>query len=180
MSHKESHFVKETREWIRDFVIALNLCPFARPVFDAELIRYVVSESDRSEILLDEFVNELNVLADTDISDVETTLLVHPFVLQDFHDYNQFLDLADGAIVKQQQDGLIQVASFHPDYCFAGAHPDAVENSTNRSPYPMLHLLRESSISRAVATYPDLELIPNRNIKTLRERASLQDRNRRH
>jgi hypothetical protein len=157
-----------TRRWIAAVVIGLDLCPFARRVFEAERIRYVVSDAEDEESLRENLAGELRRLAAVPITVVETTLLIHPHALADFLDYNDFLGDADELIDELGLSGIVQIASFHPDYQFAGSEPDAVENYTNRSPYPMLHLLREDSIS-AVAADPDALLdIPRRNGETLR------------
>lgn len=160
--------IDATRRWISSMVIGLNLCPFAQRVFRADLIRYVVSDAEDKEALLEELARELKMLAGTPISQVETTLLIHPRVFAHFLDYNEFLADADRWVKKQSLQGIIQIASFHPDYQFAGAEVDAVENYTNRSPYPMLHLLREASIDNVADDQDELLDIPRRNIETLR------------
>jgi len=160
--------IEATRRWISSMVIELNLCPFARRVFQAETIRYVVTDAAQVNTLLQDLAGELKFLAAASISRVETTLLIHPRVLRDFLDYNEFLGMAEQLIEDLDLRGILQIASFHPDYQFAGTEPGAVENYTNRPPFPMLHLLREESIS-AVACDPDERLrIPRRNIETLR------------
>ena len=164
------NIIDQTKRWIHDFVIGWNMCPFARRVFESEQIRYAVSLTDDSEVLLDDFIRELRTLHESDPGQIETTILIHPFALTDFYVYNDFLDVINTAIADQGLDGVIQVASFHPDYRFAGAHPNAIENFTNRSPYPLLHLIREASIAKAMEDYPDIEKIPERNIQTIREK----------
>jgi hypothetical protein len=160
--------IDRTRRWISELVIGLNLCPFARRVFDADTIRYLVTDAEDEAQLLKDLTDELKTLASAPIARVETTLLIHPRVLGNFLDYNDFLDVADRLIADLGLEGIIQIASFHPDYQFADTDADAAENYTNRSPYPMLHLLREESIS-AVGDNPDELLeIPRRNIETLR------------
>lgn len=149
-------------------VIGLNLCPFARRVFEAERIRYVVSDVTDSIDLLDVLAAELRALVSTRIEEVETTMLIHPQVLRDFAEYNDFLDAADALLARLKVQGVIQIASFHPAYQFADTEPDDVENYTNRSPYPMLHLLREESISQVAEDEDALLAIPERNIETLR------------
>ena len=161
--------VAATRHWLERAVIGLRLCPFAAMPFAREQIRYRVSEQTTPEGLAEELARELEHLHAADPQVCETTLLVHPYVLTDFLDYNQFLDEADAVIAALQFDGELQVASFHPDYRFAGTEPSDVQNYSNRSPYPMLHLLREASVTRAVATYRDIDDIAERNIATLRE-----------
>lgn len=160
--------VATTRDWLEKAVIGLNLCPFAKAVHAANRIRYVLSHAQTPEALLANLVQELRTLVEADPTEAETTLLIHPHVLDDFLDYNDFLDIADAAVEDLGLTGTIQVASFHPQYRFADAEPDAIENYSNRSPYPMLHLLREASVERAVAAFPDAQGLPDRNIETLR------------
>jgi len=156
-----------TRAWLERAVIGLNLCPFAKAVHVKDQLRYVVSAATTPEALLAELESELQFLAAADPEQVEMTLLIHPQVLQDFLDYNDFLDVADAAVERLALDGELQIASFHPDYQFAGSDADDIANFSNRSPYPTLHLLRESSIDAAVATFPDAADIYERNIETL-------------
>jgi uncharacterized protein len=158
--------VERTRRWIASVVIGLNLCPFARRVFDAGLIRYAVTDARDATALLGALAGELTALASS--PDFETTLLIHPRVLGAFPDYNDFLGDAEGLVGDLGLRGTVQVASFHPGYRFAGAAPDAVENYTNRSPYPMLHLLREASVTEVAGDPAALAAIPRRNVETLR------------
>jgi hypothetical protein len=160
--------IAATRHWLERAVIGLNLCPFAKAVHVKEQIRWVESPARDAQGLLDDLLRELQLLAAADPETVETTLLIHPHALNDFLDYNDFLDVADAAIDELGLTGVLQVASFHPNYQFAGTAPDDVENLSNRSPHPMLHLLREDSIDRAVAAFPDTATIYERNIETLR------------
>jgi len=157
-----------TRRWLERAVIGLNLCPFAKAVVAKEQVRFVLSDATTPEALLAELGEELLRLRDTPAEQIDTTLLIHPQVLGDFLDYNDFLDDADALVEALALDGVLQVASFHPDYQFAGSAPDDVENFTNRAPYPILHLLREDSVARAVAAFPDPDAIVERNIETLR------------
>jgi uncharacterized protein len=156
-----------TRDWLERAVIGLNLCPFAQAVHTRKQIRWVVSavstEVDLSEVL----AAELKLLNAADPTQIETTLLVHPAVLTDFLDYNQFLKQADRLLERANLRGILQIASFHPDYCFADAEPQAMSNYSNRSPYPLLHLLRESAVEQAVRSHPDTAQIYLRNIETL-------------
>ena len=161
--------IAETRRWIERIVIGLNLCPFARRVFEGDKIRYVLSDAADTDALLADLKDELRRLVAEPIGVVETTILIHPHVLQDFLDYNDFLGRADERLDALDLSGVIQIASFHPQYRFAGTKPDAVENSTNRSPFPMLHLLREESVSRVAGDAEFLEAIPANNIETLRK-----------
>lgn len=160
--------VEATRIWLVRAVIGLELCPFARAVHAGGRIRYVVSQARDPEALLEDLGVELRRLQAADPAVCETTLLIHPWVLGDFLDYNDFLELADDLVEALELDGELQVASFHPDYCFADTDPDDVENCTNRSPYPTLHLLREQSIDRALEAFPEPDEIFERNIRTLR------------
>jgi hypothetical protein len=160
--------VAATRAWLERAVIGLNLCPFAKAVHVGNQIRYAVSDAQSPEALLADLARELQTLAAADPAEVETTLLIHPRALVEFLDYNDFLDIADAAVEELGLTGTIQVASFHPHYRFADTEPGAIENYSNRSPYPMLHLLREVSVERAVAAFPDIGRIPDRNIETLR------------
>lgn len=164
--------VDATKAWLKDVVIGLNLCPFAREVYVSERIRYVVSPAADVEALRAQLAAELRLLPTLAPAATETTLLIHPGVLADFPDYNDFLDTAEGALGELGLEGVLQIASFHPQYQFAGTEPGDVTNRTNRSPYPMLHLLREASVTKAVAGYPDADKIPERNIATMRRLAA--------
>lgn len=160
--------VTATRRWLERAVIGLNLCPFAKAVYVKEQVRYVASSACTPQALRAELERELQWLAAADPARTDTTLLIHPHVLQDFLDYNDFLDQADRLLAELGLEGELQVASFHPRYQFAGTAEDDVENCTNRSPYPMLHLLREASIDRAVVAFPDADAIYETNMQTLR------------
>jgi len=157
-----------TRNWLERAVIGLNLCPFAKSVHVNKRVRYFVSRAQYTDELLDDLTSELRALHETDPAVCETTLLIHPGVLQEFIEYSHFLRAADAAISKLGLAEEFQIASFHPDYQFGDAGQDDIDNFTNRSPYPMLHLLRQSSISRAVAAFPDAADIYEKNIETLR------------
>ena len=165
----EDPIIQETRDWLEKAVIGLNLCPFAKPVHVAGRIRFAVSRAETPEALLADLLTELRTLAAADPEEIETTLLIHPRVLTDFLDYNDFLGVADAALEELDLVGEIQVASFHPDYQFEGTAPDDIENYTNRSPHPILHLLRESSVEEAVASFPDTDRIYKANVETLRK-----------
>jgi hypothetical protein len=160
--------VAATKHWLEQAVIGLDLCPFARAVYLDDQIRYAVSAAETPELLLADLLGELQALAVADPAATETTLLIHPGVFADFLDYNDFLGVAEAAVEDLGLTGVLQVASFHPRYQFAGTGPDDIENYTNRSPYPMLHLLREASVERAVAAFPDAAAIYEKNIATLR------------
>jgi hypothetical protein len=161
--------IADTRRWLERAVIGLNLCPFAKAVQAKGQIRYVLSDAADPRDLLEQLGEELLLLRDAPAEQVDTTLIVHPHVLQDFLDYNDFLDEADALVEQLGLEGVIQVASFHPDYQFAGTEPDDVTNYTNRAPYPTLHLLREDSVSRAVDAFPDPDAIVERNQETVRK-----------
>ncbi len=159
----------ETIAWVDQAVIGLNLCPFAKAVQVKNQVRYVVSEATDEETLLNQLREEMSRLVATEPSQVDTTLLIHPGVLNDFIDFNDFLGLAEDALEDLGHAGVLQVASFHPQYQFEGTDPDDVTNATNRSPYPTLHLLREESVDRAVAAFPDAEAIFEKNIRIMEE-----------
>ena len=156
---------QQTLAWIEAVVIGLNLCPFAKRELDADKIHLVISDSTTDAHLLVDLQTQLEFLLQS--PDIETSLLVHPEVLTDFHQYNEFLSIADSLLASLDLDGVIQIASFHPDYQFAETAPNDTSNYSNRSPYPMLHLLRENSVEQAVERYPDVNSIPERNIALL-------------
>lgn len=158
--------IEATGEWLEHLVIGLNLCPFARYVVDHQQLRYSVIDSDDKDVLLQALINELELL-DTE-PNTETTLLVHPNVLQSFDDYLEFLNVVDLLLEDRHYEGVYQVASFHPDYQFNGTSSQDPANYTNRSPYPMLHILREESVSRAIDSHPDIDAVPEANIELLR------------
>ena len=161
--------ITATQRWVERAVIGLNLCPFAKAVHVKKQIRYVVSSATTPEELLEELMNELEVLAEIPSTQTDTTLLIHPYVLADFMQYNDFLSVVDDALEDMELDGILQVASMHPHYQFVDTQPDDIENYSNRSPYPTLHLLREASIVQAVAAFPEAEKIFDKNIETLRD-----------
>lgn len=162
----DDYWIQPTRRWIERVVVDLNLCPFARRELERDSIRYCVSQALTERELLEHLAEELAFLERH--PDVETTVLIHPHALQDFLCFNDFLDLVDRYIATAGYDGVFQVASFHPQYQFADAPPESAENYSNRSPFPMLHLLREESVSRAVDGHPDIEQVPLTNIDSLR------------
>ena len=153
--------------WVETAVIDLNLCPFAKREWLSNRVRLVVNSTESPEVLLESLSHELNRL----LSDrkIETTLLIHPNTLRSFEDYNQFLGLADQLITLLKFDGVFQIASFHPEYQFDGLDTNQVENYTNRSPYPILHILREESLEHVISQHPNIEEIPNTNIRRLRD-----------
>ena len=164
---EDAEVIAATRRWLEKAVIGLNLCPFAKAVHAKGLVRYRVSAARSADALIEDLMAELKGLEAADPETIDTALLIHPWVLGDFLDYNDFLDIADTLLDELELTGILQIASFHPHYRFAGTAPDAIENYTNRSPFPMLHLLREDSVERAVTTYPDVADIPERNIVTM-------------
>jgi len=168
-SWDNQHVVEATRHWLEQVVIGLNLCPFAAVPWRQGRIRFQVSEATSEQQLALDLADELLALQAADPAQCETSLLIHPQMLGDFLDYNDFLDLADRLLEDLALDGTLQIASFHPHYRFADSAPDDPANCTNRSPYPMLHLLREASIEAATARMPDPQAIFERNIKTMRE-----------
>ncbi len=170
MTHHLEHPPEEiaaTRRWLERAVIGLNLCPFAKAVHVKQQVRFVLSDAELPEDLLEELAEELLRLRDTPADEIDTTLLVHPRVLTDFLDYNDFLDRVDALIEALDLEGDLQVASFHPQYRFADSESEDPGNCTNRAPYPTLHLLRESSLDKAVAAYPDADIIVERNLDTM-------------
>ena len=169
MRPKKNLVIAATIEWLEKIVIGLNLCPFAKAIHVKDQIRYVVSNANNSDALLAELTRELCLLVASDPEKIESTLLIHPDVLTEFVEYNEFLSVCDSAIEELELDGVIQVASFHPQYQFADTKVDDVTNYTNRSPYPTLHLLREESVTQAVELFPDAAGIYEKNIATLRK-----------
>ena len=161
--------IAQTRAWVDRAVIGLNLCPFAKAPQAKGLVRYVVSTASDPAALLADLISELERLAESPASRLETTLLIHPQVLTDFADYNDFIEVAEDTVAELDLEGVLQVASFHPAYQFADTEADDVSNATNRSPFPTLHLIREESIDRAVAAFPEAELIYQTNIVTLQQ-----------
>ena len=167
MSDAERIAIEDTQKWLLEAVIGLNLCPFAKAVVVKDRVRYRVCLSYVSQDVLQMLADELQFLVSADASVVETTLLIAPYALSDFLDFNEFLGECNTLLESQGLEGELQVADFHPDYQFAGETPDAMGHFTNRAPYPTLHLLRESSLDEAVAVYPDAALIFERNIASL-------------
>lgn len=167
-STEDARVLAEVREWLERAVIGLNLCPFARAPYVQGRIRFTLSHATDEETLLADLAEALRDLHATPADQCETTLLIHPRVLGDFFAYNQFLEIADACVAGLGLEGELQVASFHPHYQFAGTRAQDIENCTNRSPYPILHLLREDSIARVVDAIEDPDAIPLRNIAVLR------------
>lgn len=161
--------IEKTKDWVKNFVIGLNLCPFAAHPFSKNKIRYRLEETKDVEFLVATLMEELQLLHRTSPEEIETSLIIHPHVLNNFLDYNDFLAVAENVLQELDLEGVIQVASFHPNYQFANTRADDPTNFVTRSPFPMLHLLREDSVSRAVDTHPNTEEIPLDNMETLRE-----------
>lgn len=160
MTH--SRAIASARQWLETIVVGLKLCPFANRELENGRVRFAVTDAETETELLMALRSELSVL--TDDASVETTLLIHPKTLRDFYDFNDFLQVADTLLIDLALEGVVQIASFHPEYQFEGTAPDDVQNYTNRSPNPMLHLIREDSLARAIAAYPDVAHIPERNV----------------
>jgi len=165
----DENVIAAMREWIEKAVIGLNLCPFAKAVYVKNQVRYVVSHAQHLDGFLEDLDRELDFLAAADPDEIDTTLLIHPTLLPDFLDFNDFMQLAEAAVDEHGLDGVIQIASFHPRFQFEGTGPDDIGNYTNRAPFPTLHLLREASIERAVAAFPEAETIYERNIEALQK-----------
>ncbi len=155
---------QQVDQWLNDVVIGLNLCPFAAKPQRNKQIKIFVSEATQEEALLEDILLQLIELSTTEPEKLETTLVVVPNMVQDFWDYNFCIDWVEGLIKQQDWEGTFQVATFHPDYCFGGAAPEDDENLTNRSPYPIFHLIREESMEKVLKHYPDPESIPDTNI----------------
>jgi hypothetical protein len=166
-STNHEHVLNATRQWLEKAVIGLNLCPFAKAVYVKNQVRFVVSEAKHLDGFLEDLDRELDLLAAADPAEIDTTLLIHPSLLPDFLDFNDFTLIAEAAVEEHGLEGVLQVASFHPLFQFAETEPDDISNYTNRSPYPTLHLIREESLARAVEAFPDAETIFGRNIETL-------------
>ncbi|MBS7807111.1 DUF1415 domain-containing protein [Variovorax sp. PCZ-1] len=163
----ETRVLEQTRHWLEKAVIGLNLCPFAKAVYVKNQVRLVVSKARHADDLLEELDRELDLLVATPASEIDTTLLIHPTLFEDFLDFNDFLEVAEDVIDEHELEGVIQLASFHPRFQFDGTEPDDISNYTNRAPFAILHLLRENSVERAVEAFPEAEAIFEANIATL-------------
>jgi hypothetical protein len=163
----DEEVLKQTRHWLEKAVIGLNLCPFAKAVYVKNQVRLVVSHARHADDLLEELDRELDLLVATAPEELDTTLLIHPTLFDDFLDFNDFLEVAEGVVDEHELEGVVQLASFHPKFQFDGTELDDIGNYTNRAPFAMLHLLREASIDRAVEAFPQAEAIFEENIKTL-------------
>ena len=165
MMMSNEHVIEHTQKWLRSFIVKLNICPFAKRELDRGSVKIHVAQTKKTQHALEELLMEL-IFLDKNAS-VETTLLIFPTLFRDFFQYLDFVDYAELLIREQGYEGVYQLATFHPDYCFADAEMDDVSNYTNRSPYPMLHLLREASVEKAIAHYGDTAKIPENNIATM-------------
>ena len=163
----DEQVLASTRLWLEKAVIGLNLCPFAKAVYVKNQVRLVVSHARHADDLLEELDRELDLLVATPADEIDTTLLIHPALFADFLDFNDFLEVADGVVDEHELEGVIQLASFHPQFQFDGTEPDDISNYTNRAPFAILHLLREDSVERAVEAFPEAEAIFEQNITTL-------------
>ncbi len=167
MPQSDEFYIQHTLNWIRTFIIQLNICPFAKREVERKSLRLQVSKNLNLEKALELLLAEIELL-DKEPS-IETTLLIFPLQFKDFFDYLDFIDIAEQLLSEQGYEGTYQLASFHPDYCFANVDVDDISNYTNRSPYPMVHILREESVEKAIAFYGDTEKIPEANIKSMHE-----------
>jgi uncharacterized protein len=163
----EALILQQTRHWLEKAVIGLNLCPFAKAVYVKNQVRLVVSKARHADDLLEELDRELDLLIATPASEIDTTLLIHATLFEDFLDFNDFLEIAEDVIDEHELEGVVQLASFHPQFQFDGTAPDDISNYTNRAPFAILHLLREDSVERAVEAFPQAETIFEANIATL-------------
>ena len=163
----EAQAIADTQAWVDKAVIGLNLCPFAKAVVTKKQVRYVMCMDSEPEQVLKILQAEMQHLLDTDVAELDTTLLIAPHLLPDFLDFNEFLFDCDSVLVSLELEGVLQIADFHPRYQFAGTQADDISNFTNRSPYPTLHLLREDSVDKAVAAFPDASQIYERNMQVL-------------
>ena len=165
MEHHE--IIEKTQNWIKERVIGWNLCPFAKPPFDAGRVRIKVSHANDYQGLLQDFLQEVQLLMNTPLEKIETTLLVHPLAFEDFLEFYGFIDLLEEVLEAGELAEEFQVASFHPKYQFSGAEKESAGNYTNRSPFPTTHILRQASVTRAVSSYPDIHKVPEQNIQLM-------------
>ncbi len=165
----DAEVLDRTRAWLEKAVIGLNLCPFAKAVYARDRVRLVVSQARHIDDLLEEIDSELDLLVATPAEQIDTTLIIHPTLFPDFLDFNDFLEIAEGVLDEHELEGVIQLASFHPQYQFEGTEPEDMGNYTNRAPYATLHLLREEAVERAVATLADPDAIYRDNIQALEQ-----------
>ncbi len=159
--------IQHTRNWVEQVIVKLNFCPFAKPVVESETIRYFLADAEDLEEALHQLIEQCQYLDEH--SEIETELVIYPEGFNDFHDFLDLVELGNQLLAEQGYEGIYQLANFHPDYCFEGEDIFDPANYTNRSPHPMLHLIREASLEQALAHYPNPEEIPERNIKLARE-----------
>jgi len=164
-SSNEDVILQQTINWIRSFIVAYNICPFAKHVVNNGTLKLQVSKATKTENALEDLM--LNVAQLDTNTNIETSILIFPYLFVDFIDYLEFIDLSEALLFEQDYEGIYQLATFHPHYCFAGVLANDVSNFTNRSPYPMLHLLREDSVEQAIAFHGKTEEIPSENIATM-------------
>ena len=167
MQASDEDVIRHTRYWISDVIVAMDICPFAQRELARDSIRVDVSRAKKLALALEELMKEVQWLDEHQAT--ETTLLVFPTLFKDFEHYLDFVELADRLLMDQGYEGIYQLASFHPDYCFADAEPEDAPNYTNRSPYPMVHLLREQSLTQAIEYYGDTQQIPEHNIARMND-----------
>ena len=165
----DEEILSQTRSWLEKAVIGLNLCPFAKAVYLKNQVRLVVSHARHADDLLEELDRELDLLVATPAQELETTLLIHATLFEEFLDFNDFLEIAEGVVDEHGLDGIVQMASFHPHFQFEGTELDDISNFTNRAPFAILHLLREDSVTRAVDAFPEVDMIYQRNIETMQK-----------
>lgn len=166
-ANNDELILRQTRLWLEQAVIGLNLCPFAKAVYVKNQVRLVVSKARHADDFLEELDRELDLLIATPAAEIDTTLLIHPTLFEDFLQFNDFLEIAEDVIDEHELEGVVQLASFHPKFQFDGTQPDDISNYTNRAPFAILHLLREDSVERAVEAFPQAETIFETNIATL-------------
>ncbi|MEM8525312.1 MAG: DUF1415 domain-containing protein [Bacteroidota bacterium] len=165
----EVKYITNTQSWLQAFVIGMNFCPFAKVPFDQNRIQYLVEESTDLKEIVSTVGDAMHNLMATSETEIETSLIILPNVLPDFMEYLNFVDVLQDFLEEAKLEGNLQIATFHPEYQFANTTPHDAENYTNRSPYPMIHLLREKSVSRAIDHYPDVYDIPEKNIERLEQ-----------
>lgn len=167
MQHSDELVSQQTKNWVERFIVALNVCPFAKREVERDSIRLSIVRSKKAQVALEELMAEIAWLDEN--PETETSLVVFPTLFKDFHDYLDFVFMTEDLMAEQGCEGIYQVATFHPDYCFEGVDQDDVSNYTNRSPYPMIHLLREASVEKAIEFYGDTSTIPDDNIALMEE-----------
>lgn len=169
MTVADSEIISRTRFWLEKMVVGLNLCPFAAPVINDDRLRLEICNSSQLEEMLSVVLRELDLLQQNDEHTIATSLLVFSHGLEEFDDFWSLVEIANELLQQVGLEGVVQIASFHPAYCFEGVAADDASHYTNRSPFPMLHFIREAQLSRVLAAYPDPEAIPENNIRRLQE-----------